>query len=267
MGDMNRTVLSAGRLVLAMLLGGVAQASPYDGKVFITGIVDASPTDETIPPLRDFTYKAIEFFSEIPIEPADVGRFALRVYPDSVTAGFLSSSDAALDLSGVGPNERFYAVARTESFINLYDNAASPDWKMRNGNNDAKIVLDSSQVNNFGGNEVYQLVYYPNGVGSPSGLVVLDTYGLVNYPGAPSGVPSFSYDNSWAYRINNTKGTGSAFTPSHWVIAGVDELINYTMQQTTEAVPFGTYTAVPEASALALAFVGAAFLRFLRNRK
>lgn len=263
---MNRTVLSVGGLALALLLGGVAQASPYDGKVFITGIVDASPTDEPVPPLRDFSYKAIEFFSEIPIAPADVGRFALRVYQDSVTAGFLTSSDAALDLSGVGPNERFYAVARTESFLNLYDNAASPDWKMRNGNSDAKIVLDSSQVNNFGGNEVYQLVYYPNGVGSPAGLVVLDTYGQVNYPGAPSGVPSFSYENSWAYRVNQTTGTGSAFTPSHWMIAGVDAIATFTMQQTTEAVPFGTYTAVPEASTLALALAGAAFLRFLRRR-
>ncbi len=263
---MKRTVSGALGLAFAMLLGGVAQASPYDGKVFITGIVDADPSDEVIPPLRDFSYKAIEFFSEIPIAPADVGRFALRVYPNSVTTGVLPSSDAAMDLSGVGANERFYAVARTESFNNLYDNAASPDWKMRNGNNDAKIVLDSAQVNNSDGNEVYQLVYYPNGVGSPASLVVLDTYGEVNYPGAPSGIPSFSYDNSWAYRVNTTKGTGSAFTPSHWVIAGVDAIKDFTKEQTTSAVPFGTYTAVPEASSLVLAFAGAAFLRLLRRR-
>ena len=249
-----------------MLLGGVAHASPYDGKVFITGIVDADPSDEPEEPLRNFSYKAIEFFTEVPIAPADVGRFALRVYEDSVTAGFSFLNDAALDLSAVGVNERFYAVRNTASFDNLYDNAASPDWKMKNGGGAATIVYDGAQLLNFEGNEVYQLVYYPNGVGSPGGLTVLDTYGQVNYPGAPSGSPAFSYDNSWAYRVSTTKGTGSAFTPAHWVIAGAGDIANFTMQLTTETVPFGTYTAVPEASTLALAFAGAAFLRFLRRR-
>lgn len=259
-------VLGAVGLALAMLLDGVAQASPYDGKVFITGIVDADPSDEAIPPQRDFFYKAIEFFTEVPIAPADVGRFALRVYEDSQTAGFNFLNDAALDLNGVGENQRFYAVRDAVVFDNLYDNAASPDWRMNNGNTAAKIAYEGGQLLNFDGNEVYQLVYYPNGVGSSVGMTVLDTYGQVNYPGSPSGVPSFSYDNSWAYRIDNTKGTGSAFTPSHWMIAGVDSIAGFTKQQTTEAVPFGTYIAVPEASTLALAFAGAAFLRFLRRR-
>ena len=263
---MNRMVLGALGLALAMLLGGVAQASPYDGKVFITGIVDADPSDEDIPPQRDFFYKAIEFFTEVPIDPADVGRFALRVYDDSVTSGFNYLNDAALNLSAVNVNERFYAVRSAAIFDNLYDNSASPDWKMNNGNTAAKIVYEGGQLLNVDGNEVYQLVYYPNGVGSLVGLTVLDTYGEVNYTGAPGGVPTFSYDNSWAYRINNTKGTGSAFNPSHWTIAGVDSIANFTKQQTTEAVPFGTYIAVPEASTLALAFAGAAFLRFLRRR-
>ena len=259
-------VLGALGMALAMLLGGVAQASPYDGKVFITGIVDADPSDEDIPPQRDFFYKAIEFFTEVPIAPADVGRFALRVYEDSQTAGFNFLNDAALDLSSVNVNERFYAVRSATTFDNLYDNAASPDWKLNNGDTAAKIVYEGGQLLNFDGNEVYQLVYYPNGVGSLVGLTILDTYGLVNYPGSPSGTPTFSYDNSWAYRISNTKGTGSAFTPSHWTIAGAGAIAGFTKQETTEAVPFGTYTAVPEASTLALAFAGAAFLRFLRRR-
>lgn len=249
-----------------MLLGGVAHASPYDGKVFITGIVDADPGDEPVPPLRDFSYKAIEFFTEVPIAPADVGRFALRVYDDSLTAGFSPVNDAALDLSAVGANDRFYAVRDVNSFDNLYDNAASPDWRQNNGNTAAKIVYEGTQLLNFDGNEVYQLVYYPNGIGSLVGLTVLDTYGQVNYPGAPTGSPAFSYDNSWAYRVNTTKGTGSAFTPSHWIIAGAGAITGFTMQQTTAAVPFGTYAAIPEASTLALAFAGAAFLRFLRRR-
>ncbi len=249
-----------------MLLGGIAHASPYDGKVFITGIVDADPSDEDIPPQRDFFYKAIEFFSEVPIAPADVGRFALRVYEDSLTAGFSAVNDAALDMSAVGVNERFYAVRGAASFNNLYDNAASPDWKLNNDNTAATIVYEGTQLLNFDGNEVYQLVYYPNGLGSLVGLTILDTYGLLNYPGSPSGPATFSYDNSWAYRVNNTKGTGSAFTPSHWMIAGAGAIADFTKQQTTEAVPFGTYIAVPEASTFAIAFAGAAFLRFLRRR-
>ncbi|MFO1529275.1 MAG: hypothetical protein U1F77_05915 [Kiritimatiellia bacterium] len=160
-----------------------AGGTPYDGKVFITGIYDADPSDEAIPPLRNFAYKALEFFSEVDITAAEAPKFAIRVYNDSVTAGFNPSSDAAFASgSSVAANSRFYAVKDATAFDNLYNNtAAVQDWNDRNGG-PANIVYEGTQLLNFDGNEVYQLVYYPNGIGSPAGLVVLDTYGQTNYP-------------------------------------------------------------------------------------
>ena len=255
-------------LLAAAMLPFGAGGTPYDGKVFITGIYDADPSDEAIPPQRNFAYKALEFFSEVDITAAEAPKFAIRVYNDSVTAGFSAASDAAFASgSSVSANSRFYAVKDATAFDNLYNNtAAVQDWNDRNGG-PANVVYEGTQLLNFDGNDVYQLVYYPNGIGSPAGLVVLDTYGQTNYPGAPNvpPVPSFSYDNSWAYRLSTTKGNGAVFNPAQWVIPGANAIQNFTMAQSTETIPFGTYMAVPEPSTLAFGLAGIILLKLRRR--
>ena len=79
--------------------------------------------------------------------------------------------------------------------------------------------------------------------------------------------PNFSYDNSWAYRVDFTSGTGATYTPSHWIIPGPGTLSDLTFAQTTGAVPFGTYVMVPEASTAACFMLGGIILarRFRRR--
>jgi hypothetical protein len=268
------TVVSRHFLVLACaasLLGVPATAG-----LRITGILDANPT-EAFPGEGLVLYKSLEFYADTAVSGAELTKYAVRRFAnaDPGSATLFQLNPTASSSLFLQAEEYGWAVVDKLAFQELYlgGGLGGQNWALNTGQYSApypRILVENAGLTTTGGNEVYQLLYYPSGFGVGNPFNVVDTFGALSDPNASSGSGSWAwnYDLSYAYRINGTPARGTGFQSTDWMYGGpglfaddpVDPSDGFDFEQTAAIVPFGTFTAVPEPDAFALFALGLGWL-------
>ena len=256
----------------------VWQAAPERASLRITGIVEGNPTEADSPAAALTLYKSLEFFSDSGVSSSELMKYALRRFNDANPA---AASTFQLNPSGNASlflldNEFGFAVANTDAFRDLYfaGGIAGQNWANNTGQTAApypRILVSDLALASSGGNEVYQLLYYPGGFGTTPGhtFQVIDTFGILG----DSGASTWDYELSFAYRTNASGPDGSTYNPGNWMFgeAGMfqddplDENDGFDFEGHSSQVPFGTFSAVPEPAGFALFALGLGVLARLRK--
>tara|TARA_B110000908_G_C10081163_1_gene369647 strand:- start:86 stop:733 length:648 start_codon:yes stop_codon:yes gene_type:complete len=193
--------------------------------LILTGIVDG--------PLGGGTPKAIELYATADI--ADLSVYGVELVSNAgSSAGAVETAFSGSILAG----EYYYVASEAPNFTAVFGFA--PD-------------ITTGDANHNGDDDFY--IYGP-------GAVLIDVWS--GSDGVDNTGTATDILDSWAYRNDNT-GPSTTFTASDWTIAAVDSLDGLDAAATAAAVPFGTFTVVPEPSSISL--LGLAGLATLLRRR
>jgi PEP-CTERM motif len=272
--------MPASRRHLSLFLAVLA--TPAWASLRLTGIIDGNPNNDPFDSGSQL-YKAVEIFAAAPVSATELQKYAIRRF-DEATTGPAFTSVVQLNPDNV-PGMQMqagdfgYVVINTPAFESTYyaTGGTGDDWANNSGQDTQPpypiILIDGSIATTFDGNEVWQLLYYPNGFTSPAGLQVIDTFGILGDTGAQNQTSwSWDYGMSYAYRNNGTGPSGASFNINDWTFGepgmfqrdDQDPQSGLTIAEHASIVPFGTFV-VPEPGTLGLFALGAALL--LRRRR
>lgn len=194
-----------------ILSAGALLAINANAAIIITGVMDGD--------LTGGEPKAIELYN------TGASSFDLS----SLTLEFYSNGNATINNSSV-----LSGTIPAGGFFYLLGTGDTPEFQSLFGTSgDFANTAEFTAVNS-NGDDAYQLV---------DGLsTVLSGYGEIGVDGSGT---AWDFVDSYAYRISNNTDTG-VFDVNDYTYAGAGALDTLNASQQGAAVPFGTYTAVPE---------------------
>lgn len=200
-------------------------AFAFLGSAAITGQASASLilTGVIDGPLTGGTPKAIELFATEDI--ADLSIFGVELVSN---AGSSAGAPETLFAGSLSAGEFYYVASEPDNFLAVFGFEAD---------------LITGDVNHNGDDDFF---IYENGTlidvwGGSDGIDNTDTVADIL--------------DSFAYR-NNATGPSTTFDAAEWLIAPVNSLDGLTASEVAAAVPFGTFTPIPEPASLALVALG-----------
>jgi len=240
-------------LISALMLMLIA-IRPAGADVIISGIMDALPSDRN--PFFEFDYKAIEFYTDTAIATDEMETYRLRAeflqFGAVMTTNYIpfQAVAAAADTffyapaPNVGPLQELYEGGTTNNLTDGWE--ANP--RLADPFASSFVLTGGPGGGVFHSGDVQYFLEQVDG----SNVTVIDQVGDLNLVGAGYGV------FSWAYR-RDTAIAGEGFDPNEWRFGSDNELLDITVAEVSERVPFGTFM-LPEPSGAGLLVFGFALV-------
>lgn len=236
------------------------------GDVILSGVLESNVIDPVAPLTGILEYKAIEFFTDLPIPAAEATNYFLRRYaefddlmgPAATDTVFFAEADIEVGY--------FYAVREGVALDHMYGIAVSngTSWAGVSTNGRPQTVIENDGILDiFDGNEAFALGYQR----SNGETVILDAFGY-NENVAISNQVSLSfweYPYTYAYRMDRTGPNRSEFDEANWFYGQEDDFFFVETADVVATIPFGTYT-LPEPGSMVLFVMGGCLLLGQRKR-
>lgn len=227
-----KNIIKVGMMAFAALIFATSSAVNADD-VILTGVMDGT--------LTGGEPKVIEIFASEDI--ADLSLYALSRAGNGSTDFDTITADFIFPAIALSAGDYYFGVGN--SFVDqtaVFD-SVFPEFA-------------SDRSRNFGvnsnGDDVTGLFFDPTGQFA-GGETLIDVFGVLGTDGTGE---AWEHTDSWAYRNSGTAADGS-FNIGDWTVAPRDSLDGLDAAGINAAVPFGTFSAVPEPGSLAvLAMIG-----------